>query len=308
MMKPIVVVGSINLDLVARANRIPAPGETLTGTSFQTFFGGKGANQAVAAAKAGGTVRMIGCVGTDAFGAQLQEGLRAAGVDVDGVSRVDTSSGVALITTDAAGENSIVVIPGANGLLTPETLAKHETIVKEAGVLLSQLEIPVATVELLADYAARYDIPLILDPAPAQELPSALLARCVWITPNETEAAILCGSGHATGDEAEIVHTLRRRRARNLILKQGARGVLVAEEDHAAVRVPGFPVKAIDTTAAGDAFNGAFAVARMRGQSVAESARFANAVAAISVTRHGAQPSMPSAAEVEQFLADSRAL
>src|SRR5262244_3606610 len=168
--KPIVVVGSINFDLVARAPRIPVAGETITGVGFRTFFGGKGANQAVAAARLGAPVTMIARVGEDSFGAQLIEGLRAAGVRTDCVSPTPGSSGIALITTDAKGENSIVVIPGANGKLSPADLEKYDAILKNAGMILTQLEIPLQTIEVLVDRAQKHGVPLMLDPAPAQAL------------------------------------------------------------------------------------------------------------------------------------------
>jgi ribokinase len=301
--KLIVVVGSINLDLVATADSIPVPGQTILGGSFQTHFGGKGANQAVAAAKLGANVAMIGCVGTDEFGKQLLGGLRTAGVKTEAVSRIEGSSGVALITTDTRGENSIVVVPGANAALDVRQLRRYEDLVQAAGVVLAQLEIPMETVEHLAEVCEKSGIPLILDPAPAQSLSAELLKRCAWVTPNESEAQILCGS--AAENEPEIVELLRNSGAQNLILKQGARGVSIAEVKKGIVHVDGFAVRAVDTTAAGDAFNGAFAVAMAGGETITESVRFANAVAAISVTRAGAQPSMPTLVEVEKFLAES---
>jgi ribokinase len=302
MTKPIVVVGSINLDLVASSTNLPAPGETVFGSGFNTFFGGKGANQAVAAARLGYPVTMIGKVGQDAFGSQLIDGLRQAGVNVSCIQKSNCSSGVALILTDQRGENSIVVIPGANGELTPFDLDSFGEVLRNAGIILTQLEIPMETVLRLADSANKLDVPLILDPAPARPLPAELLRRLTWITPNETEARLLLGASTNPKAEEQIADELLTTGVRHVILKLGARGAMVAEDHGSKIRVPAYRVTPVDTTAAGDAFNGAFAVATLEGNSPVEAARFANAVAAISITRRGAQPSMPSRQEVGAFL------
>jgi ribokinase len=306
MQKPIIVVGSINLDLVVGADRIPQVGETIIGTRFNTFFGGKGANQAVAAAKLGYPVAIVGNVGSDAFGKQLRHGLKDAGVDTAYVNTVDGPSGVALITTGGRGENNIVVVPGANGELTPKLLEKAATVLERAGYLLAQLEIPLETVEYLAQFAERGDIPLMLDPAPARELPETLLRRLTWITPNETETEELLRTKHDGGEQGfeAAAERLLDCGVRNVLLKLGCRGCLVAQAHLAKERVPAFSVNAVDTTAAGDAFNAGFAVGLMRGFTAARSAVFASAVAAISVTRSGAQPSMPTLAEVHAFLSE----
>ncbi len=302
MPKPIVVVGSINLDLVASVARLPSPGETIFGDAFYTFFGGKGANQAVAAAKLGYPVVMLGKVGSDGFGSQLVGGLRTAGVDVSRIQKVDGASGVAVILTDRSGENSIVVVPEANGSFSPSDLESHRDVLSGAGIILTQLEIPLDTINYLAKAAKDYDIPLVLDPAPAQSLPSALLKNLSWITPNEIEARSCIQTNELTLTDEEIAESLLAAGVRNVILKLGARGALVAARDTPMTLVPGYVVKAVDTTAAGDAFNGAFAVATMRGMKPAEAVLYANAVSAIAVTRRGAQPSMPSNEEVELFL------
>jgi ribokinase len=304
MQKPIVVVGSINLDLVAAADHIPQVGETIIGNSFKTFYGGKGANQAVAAARLGYPVAMVGNVGDDAFGAKLRVGLEDAGVNTKFVNKVEGASGVALITTGARGENNIVVVPGANGQLTPDLLEKAAPLLESAGFLLAQLEIPLETVEYLAQFAEGHGIPLMLDPAPARELSEKLLRRLSWITPNETETAALLGIGSENGDQDSYVmaELLLNRGVKNVLLKLGSRGCLIAQGTLAKERVPAFSVNAADTTAAGDAFNAGFAVALMRGSTVVRSAIFASAVAAISVTRPGAQTSMPTGNEVEAFL------
>jgi ribokinase len=304
MQSPIVVVGSINLDLVVGADRIPQVGETIVGNTFNTFHGGKGANQAVAAAKLGYPVSMVGNVGDDAFGPQLREGLRAAGVDTAYVNTVEGPSGVALITTGQRGENNIVVVPGANGQLTPESLEKATPLLERAGSLLTQLEIPLETVAYLAQFAARHNIPLMLDPAPARELREDLLRRVSWITPNETEAQALLRGEMEIGDQGycAAADRLLAFGVKNVLLKLGSRGCVIAEGSLPKERVPAFLVNAVDTTAAGDAFNAGFAVGLLRGYTTTHSAVFASAVAAISVTRPGAQPSMPSGDEVERFL------
>ncbi len=306
MQKPIVVIGSINLDLVVGADRIPQVGETIIGNSFSTFYGGKGANQAVAAAKLGYPVSMVGNVGSDDFGAQLRNGLKDAGVDTAYVNTVEGPSGVALITTGRRGENNIVVVPGANGHLTPELLEKAAKILERTGFLLAQLEIPLETVDYLAQFAERHNIPLMLDPAPARELPTALLRRLTWITPNETEATELVKAGSENGNQdsyAAADHLLASG-VKNVLLKLGSRGCVIAQPNRLKKLIPAFSVNAVDTTGAGDAFNAGFAVALMRGLPVAQSAVFAAAVAAISVTRHGAQSSMPTSAEVQTFLSE----
>jgi ribokinase len=304
MPKPLVVVGSINLDLVAFADHIPRPGETIIGSSFKTFFGGKGANQAVAAAKLGYPVSMVGCVGDDAFGPQLRSALEESGVDTTYVKTVPGSSGVALITIAAGGENNIVVVPSANAAVSPQMLKQSSAILQQAGFLLAQLEIPLETVDYLAHFAQRHQIPFMLDPAPARGLPATLLSNVDWLTPNESETERLVGSKLGADDEAAIAAAdqLLVTGAGNVVLKLGARGCLIAERDRPKQFVPAFRVNAVDTTAAGDAFNAAFAVSLLRGADVRASARYACAVAAISVSRHGAQPSMPASQEVDAFL------
>jgi len=305
MSKPIVVVGSINLDLVAATKRIPIAGETVTGLSFRTFPGGKGANQAVAAARLGAAVSMIGKLGEDAFGIELRNNLIVANVDTDGVGIVPSFSGVALITTDEVGQNAITVVAGANGHVSPGDLDANLDLIRNAGFLLTQLEIPLETVERLAEIASANKIPLMLDPAPARPLPVSLLKRVDWLTPNETETCILTGLPPGELGEASLEEAAQKllvAGCRNVILKLGGKGCYLALSDGTRRFVPAYTVKAIDTTAAGDAFNGAFAVARMRREDPVECAFWASAVAAISVTRAGAQASMPSAMEVDRFL------
>jgi ribokinase len=302
--KPIVVVGSINLDLVARAPHIPVGGETVIGSDFQTFFGGKGANQAVAAARLGAKVNMIGQLGSDAFAAQLRSGLQQVGVDTTAVGEATGPSGVALISTDKEGENSIIVVPGANGHVSPEFLDAHAALIQGASMVLAQLEVPLETVIHLAELTTRYNVPLMLDPAPVRPLPDSLLSAVTWLTPNQIETATLLGEAEFFVPE-KAAEILLSRGVRNVILKLGAQGCYVATSDGHRRHIPGNKVTAVDTTGAGDAFNGAFAVAFSTGKDAFGSASWAGAVAALSVTRRGAQASMPSLAEVEQFLRNS---
>jgi ribokinase len=301
--KKLLVVGSINIDLVACANRLPAPGETILGTTFDVFNGGKGANQAVAVAKLDAPVDMIAALGDDLFTGRLLSGLEAAGVDTHAIQKADGPCGVAHISRAANGENSIIVISGANGLLSAAYIDVHLKLVQRASMILVQLETPLETVLRLAEQAWEAKTPLMLDPAPAAPLPELLLSRTTWLTPNETEAQILLG--RANLEPAAAAEKLLAMGARNVALKLGSQGVFLAGRDCPAERVPAFAVKAVDTTAAGDCFNAAFAVALTRGKAPAVAARYAAAAAAISVTRAGAQPSLPSSAEVEAFLAQA---
>ena len=300
--KPIVVVGSINIDLVARAERIPLAGETVRSSDFQMHPGGKGANQAVAVARLGYPVRMIGRVGSDAFGEKLREQLASSGVDASLVLTSEGPSGVAVIAVVPSGENAIVVTPGANAQVSPQDVESNAGVISEAGAVLTQLEIPFETVERLARLCAQANVPLLLDPAPARALPAGLLGLVSWLTPNETEITECLPPG-ATGspNPIETAETLARRVRSGVLLKRGARGAFLAGSDGLRQQIDAFEVTAVDTTAAGDAFNGAFAVARMMGRSAMESARFATAAGAVSVTRAGAQPSMPILEEVERL-------
>jgi ribokinase len=306
MPKPIVVVGSINLDLVAAAERVPLPGETLTGRTFSTFHGGKGANQAVAVGRLGYPVSMVGKVGDDSFGPELKSALRKAGVDVRAVGSAKGSSGVALINIGDDGQNNIVVIPGANGKLLPKDIMQSSAILRKAGMLLTQLEIPLITMETIAVFAHKNKIPLMMDPAPARELPKGLLQCATWITPNESETRILCGldaNEPVTPATAErCADLLLARGPKNVVIKMGSQGAFLATAGGTREMIPPFAVKAVDSTAAGDAFNAGFAVSLLSGAAPVQAARYAAAVAAISVTRMGAQPSLPSARDVNRFL------
>jgi ribokinase len=300
--KPIVVVGSINMDLVATTERIPVGGETVSAGDFQIHPGGKGANQAVAVARLGYPVRMIGRLGKDVFGTQLRSHLEKEGVDIAGVEAAQEVSGIAMIVVSRKGENSIVVAQGANALVTPDYLDANIEIIRSAGLVLTQLEIPTETVEYLAQICSSEDVPLMLDPAPARELPPNLLKYIDWFTPNETEAAFFIGSATDNMDPASIAKILLDKGAKGILLKMGGRGAYLATATSLSKSLSPFSVQVVDTTAAGDAFNGAFATALMMGNGPMESARFATAAAAISVTRAGAQPSMPTLPEVERMI------
>jgi ribokinase len=302
---PVVVVGSINIDLVANTERIPMKGETVLGSDFQIHPGGKGANQAVAVARLGYPVSLIGRLGGDAFGSQLRTRLESAGVDVAGVTTTTGISGVALIVVASNGENCIVITPGANALLTPKDLDAHIDIIRSAGVVLTQLEIPIETVQHLARICAREKVPLILDPAPAKEIPQNLFENVEWFTPNETEAAFFAGKRNGAAemsDPVTMANMLMSQGVKGVVLKLGSRGAFIASRDGLAERLTSFPVQAVDTTAAGDAFNGAFAVALLLEMGPIESARFATAAAAVSVTRPGAQPSLAAMSDVQRML------
>lgn len=301
MSAPIFVVGSLNMDFVAQVNRLPLRGETVPGSGFRTIPGGKGANQACAAGRLGGRVRMVGRVGDDVFGAQLRGSLQASGVDVSAVHVTDaTPSGAALILVDAGGENQIVVASGANGCVTPSDV---EAALGDAtsGYLLLQLETPLETVAAAAAIGRRRGLTVILDPAPARTLPAALIECVDILTPNESEALVLLGRAEATvslEQAPDVGRAVRGLGARTAILKLGEAGAFLSSASalghFAAPRVD-----AVDATAAGDTFNGALAVALAEGRSIDDAIAFANAAAALSVTRFGAQPSIPTRAEVD---------
>lgn len=303
-MKPqaCIVVGSANMDLVVTTDRFPFPGETVMGNTFAAIPGGKGANQAVCCGKLGGRVNFVGKMGNDRFCEQLRKSMRHDGVML-GHALTDPrhSTGIAVITVDASGQNEIVVIPGSNMSLTPRDIDAHRRVFERGGVLLLQLEIPVRTVRRAATLAKQAGLRVILNPAPARALPDALL-RCVDIlTPNETEAEMLAGVKVNSLRSAEkAARHLLKRGVGNVLVTLGAKGSLLV--NHAAARLyPAKRVRAVDTTAAGDAFNGALAYALSTGLDLEDAIPFANDVASISVTRFGAQSSMPTLAEVDRF-------
>ncbi|WP_263416017.1 ribokinase [Terriglobus albidus] len=300
MQKSVLVIGSLNLDLVVHAERIPLAGETVRGSGYDSLLGGKGANQAVAAAKLGAQVRMAGRVGSDSYGAALLEGLDEVEVDVAGVQVTEGPSGLAVITHSSDGQNAIVVQSGANGLVTAADVSALEFA--NAGVVLLQLEIPMDAVVAAAQASHKAGAVVILDPAPVAALPEELLRAVTWLTPNETEAAQLVAGSMEPRQTAERLLAMG---CRNVALKLGERGAFLMGADCEPTPVPALPVKAVDTTAAGDCFNGAFATRLLAGDSPEVAARYANAAAAISVTRLGAQVSMPSRNEVEGLLGRS---
>lgn len=295
----VAVVGSLNMDLVARAERLPRPGETVPGLSFATVPGGKGANQAVAAARLGARTAMIGCVGDDAFGARLRAGLEADGVDCRWLrTEAGISSGVALIVVDGAGRNGIVVVPGANGRLGPGDVEASDAALAAARVVVLQLETPLETVERAARRARELGKAVVLNPAPARPLPAGLLACADYLVPNELEAAALTGAAVGSVEEAAAAgRRLREAGAGTVLVTLGAQGVVAVgpsgERHHPAPRV-----EAVDTTAAGDTFIGGLCAALVRGRPLDAAIAFAQAAAAISVTRPGAQPSIPFEREV----------
>lgn len=298
----VAVAGSLNMDLVARAPRLPRPGETLAGHAFAQVAGGKGGNQAVAAARLGAQVAMIGCVGADANGAQLRAGLEAEGIDCAALETSEhASTGVALIVVDDGSQNAIVIVAGSNGEVTPATVARHEAVLAAADVVVCQLETPDAAVEATLAAARRLGKTTILNPAPAVgPLPATWFPLIDYLIPNELEAATLTGLPVTSpADAAVAAAALRAAGACNVLVTLGAQGVQVALADGTTQHYAAPRVEAVDTTAAGDTFIGGLAAQLARGAAVDDAIRFAQRAAAISVTRAGAQPSIPTRAEVE---------
>ena len=302
----IVVVGSLNMDLVVRMPQIPRPGETLLGGVFKTFPGGKGANQAVAAARLGASVTMVGCIGNDAFGREMRETLTREGVDTMHVLvHPQSLTGVALIQVDAAGQNSIAVASGANFELTSTDVEKAMLSIGNFDVLVMPLETPLETIYTAARIASRIGAKVILNPAPAQLLKQDLLEFVDVLLPNEYEAALMTGSPslQSVADVCNAAQKLLLLKAKNLIVTMGNRGAMLFDGKTES-QIPACPVQAVDSTAAGDCFVGALAVGLCEGKSLLSAAEFASAAAAISVTRDGAQPSLPRREEVIQFMND----
>ena len=300
----VVVIGSLNMDLVTRAPRLPRGGETLIGESFATVSGGKGANQAVAAARLGAQVSMVGCVGSDAYGEELRAALLAEQIDCQAVSTVDDSSGVALIVVDDNSQNAIVIVAGANGALTPAVIDRFDAVLRAADVIICQLEVPDASVGHALKRGRELGKTVILNPAPASRpLPADWYASIDYLIPNESEASALSGLPVDSLASAETAASrLISLGAGKVIITLGAQGSLFAN-GKGFEHFPAPKVKAVDTTAAGDTFVGGFAAALAAGKSEADAIRFGQVAAALSVTRAGAQPSIPTLSDVQAFKA-----
>ena len=292
--KKICVLGSLNIDLTVSMDRFHQPGETVTGLDFNTFTGGKGGNQAVAAARLGGEVYMVGCVGEDAHGDLYLNTLKKEGVNTQFVEKTgEVSTGVALIEVDKSGENRIVVVPGTNHAVTTDLVSRSLEAIENSGVMLLQLETPVESVTHAAAIGKRNGLKVILDPAPARELSDALLYLCSYITPYETELAALTGLPADTEEVAIFACSkLIKRGVKAVLHKRGAKGAMLVTKDGARM-FPGFRVDAVDTTAAGDTFNAGFAVGLAMGMPADDAVRLANAAGALSTTGLGAQAAMP---------------
>lgn len=289
----ITVIGSINMDLVTSTDRVPTLGETVMGETFHTIPGGKGANQAVAAARLGAVTTMIGCVGQDLFGQDLVKHLENQGVNVSNVKPVtDSSTGIASITI-ANGDNQIIVIPGANYHVTPALVESFEDVIAASDILLLQLEIPLESVEKAVELASKHKVKVILNPAPIQPLPKELLAKVDYLTPNEYEQQLLFDSIEWTEQE-------RKEMVKKCIITKGSKGITFFQDGER--ELPSFKVDVVDTTGAGDSFNGGFAYSISQGASLEQACQFASAVAALSVTKFGAQGGMPTMEEVQVFL------
>ena len=305
-MPHVVVVGSINMDLVVRLQRLPRPGQTVVAHDLQTIPGGKGANQAVAAVRLGARVTMIGRVGDDPFGPRLRSALESEGVATGGLLETpQCSSGVAVISVEDGGENSIMIVPGANGRLAPADVP--EEAFWEADVLLVQLEVPPETVEAAVKLANRHGVPVVLDPAPVPRSPlSSTLREVAVLTPNQTEAEGLTGCAVTNLQDAErAARILQSQGAQNVVLKLGKWGALFCDRDGRSEVVPATQVEVVDTTAAGDAFTAALAIGFCQGLPLRQAVQLGCAAGTMATTRAGAQPAMPTRQEVEAFLSRS---
>ena len=297
------VLGSINADHILNLAHFPRPGETVIGQKYQIAFGGKGANQAVAAGRAGANIAFIACVGADDIGERICQQLAQDNIDTHPVEAVEgESTGVAMIFVNGEGENNIGIYSGANAALTPQYVERHQQVIAQADALLHQLESPLDSVLAAATLARQHQTRVILNPAPATKLSDDLLALIDIITPNETEAEILTGIAVNNDDDAaRAAAALHEKGIATVLITLGRRGVWLSENGKGQ-RIAGFEVNAVDTIAAGDTFNGAFITARLEGKAMHDAVRFAHAAAAIAVTRSGAQPSVPWRAEIDDFL------
>lgn len=300
----ITVVGSFNMDLFIEAPRFPAPGETLFGKNFRRAPGGKGANQAYAIACMGQPAAMIGALGKDAFGEEMAASLNSVGVHTSGVVwRNDVASGVGMVTLDSTGQNQIIVANGANDTLAADDVRKHSALIKKSRALVTQLETPLESVETALSLAREAGIPAILNPAPHSEIPDLVLALCDWIIPNEIEASRLGGIEVCDSQTAAKAAARIRKRSNcpNILITLGANGAWL-DKPHLSLHIPAFTVDAIDTVGAGDTFIGAWVTKLVEGADIREAVRYGCAAAGIAVTRRGAQSSIPTRAEVEDFL------
>jgi len=297
------VLGSINADHILNLAHFPRPGETVIGKQYQVAFGGKGANQAVAAGRAGADIAFIACVGADDIGERIRQQLQQDQIDTAPVETVaQEATGVAMIFVNGEGENNIGIYSGANAALTPACVERHQQVIRSADALLMQLESPLDSVLAAASIARASHTQVILNPAPATQLSDELLALIDIITPNETEAEILTGIAvNDDDDAARAAQALHAKGIDTVLITLGRRGVWLSEQGQGQ-RIPGFSVQAVDTIAAGDTFNGAFITARLEGVAMQDAVRFAHAAAAIAVTRPGAQPSVPWRTEIDAFL------
>ena len=302
MSNKITVVGSLNMDLVVTTPKVPVMGETILGSGFMTAPGGKGANQAVAAARLGGHVSMIGCVGGDIFGKDLIANLSGNNVVIDSVEvKESASTGIAVIIIKD-GNNSIIVDPGANSMLTPGLAVKYEEVIKDSSIMVAQLEIPLETVEKSVALAKKHGVKVLLNPAPATKLSDELLARVDVFTPNETECEIITGIAVNSIDDAKrAVEFLNGKGIPQVIITLGEKGVVYNSGDR-VVHKPVPDVKVVDTTAAGDSFTGAVAVALSQGKTIDEAVDFGNIVGTLTVTKRGAQISLPTLMDVENYI------
>lgn len=303
-MKKILVIGSLNLDMVVNVDHTPTVGETILSDKMEMIPGGKGANQACAAGCLNGDVTMLGAVGNDMYADIQMDSLSRAGVNVSRIiRRPDTTTGVALITVNSDGDNCIVVISGANATLSCDDIDQNVDLLKEADIVIFQLEIPIDTVCYGAKKAKELGKTVILDPAPVpKEFPRELFRYVDIIKPNETELHMLTGIGHAEDHLQEACAKLRSQGVKNILVTLGGKGVYLDSEESGILRIPAIPVNAVDTTAAGDSFTAALAVMLAEGKSLSDAAVFANFVSAIAVTRKGAQSSIPTLQEVQEYI------
>ncbi|MBM7622546.1 ribokinase [Sporohalobacter salinus] len=298
-MNEILVIGSMNMDLVVQAETYPQAGETILGSSFDQIPGGKGANQAVAVGRLEGDVGFIGACGNDDFGDKLLTNLNQAGVNIDNIFRTDINTGIAAITVEESGENRIIVVPGANHELTPTKINSLEDRIGQAEVILLQLEIPLETILHIVDLAENYQTKVILDPAPAQKLPEGLYSKVDYILPNEGELDTLIDCYEGTSRD-EKIETLLNLGVKKVLLTCGSKGVSLYTKEQQK-DYPAVTVEVVDTTAAGDAFAGAFAYGLQQGWNEDRSIKFASQIAALAVTKLGAQSSLPKKREVRKF-------